>query len=713
MLAIGLVTWAAYSAGGARGIGAADRDHVFSTADAPDVQRRLPALDVPLGAPPTVSVMAARGSLAIALGRRGAIRDLAAVAAALTVVIFGCWLTAANVALFPVALTMMAMSVSATFWTRGTSWSNDGLSAALMLVAAWALWRWLAARSRLVGLIGIVAGALAIVEDPLWIATLPGVLALRWSGLPSHQRLRDAAVVAAVAVLAFAASLFLTGASPWVGGGGRPGLLFATSREFTPLGVFLATIGTAVLLRAPSSRVATGVTLVTLLAWHFLAPRATIAASTAFAVCGWAAIAVALAWVYGSMRARSAQLLLAAIAIVLVAEPGLARVRFWSLGKDGPSERRAQFASDVRIAELPPGTALVAESRRADAAVLLTSRLSGHPAVIVPQQVELVRAALDTGRPIAAFAHGRDHLAQHGFLFERAWAGNVPVAMIAGHTPCVDLADSVWTDVSLLVAGGSFVVHGGQPDAAPGGVVLRQTGAEVAAIEPRSIPFEVADTPADAEGVADLKAAGARSGVTRVTSLRLPMTGRVSPVTVTLASAPAAAVATAEDPIAARLCAGPQRVDLTLGRDDTATASLPMNDGAPFGSGWHPLEADPDFFRWTAALDASVRVSVAPPGAIQVTITATPASRPAAAPTLALTVNGCRLATRPMQPGQGDYQWEVEEACWRPGFNQLWIATSPLITPASLFATHDTRLLGARIGAIRLARLPRAAQNAK
>ena len=115
VLAIGIVAWVAYSAGGARGIGAAERDHVFSTADAPELQLRLPTLDVPLGAPPTVSVMAARGSLAIALGRRGAIRDLAAVATAFTVILFGLWLKAANVAMFPIAATLMAMAMSATF----------------------------------------------------------------------------------------------------------------------------------------------------------------------------------------------------------------------------------------------------------------------------------------------------------------------------------------------------------------------------------------------------------------------------------------------------------------------------------------------------------------------------------------------------------------------------------------------------------------------
>jgi hypothetical protein len=58
-----------------------------------------------------------------------------------------------------------------------------------------------------------------------------------------------------------------------------------------------------------------------------------------------------------------------------------------------------------------------------------------------------------------------------------------------------------------------------------------------------------------------------------------------------------------------------------------------------------------------------------------------------------------------MIAGQGDYEWVAGEGCWQPGVNQLWIRVTPLVSPASLFATHDTRLLGARIGAIRLARV--------
>jgi hypothetical protein len=70
-----------------------------------------------------------------------------------------------------------------------------------------------------------------------------------------------------------------------------------------------------------------------------------------------------------------------------------------------------------------------------------------------------------------------------------------------------------------------------------------------------------------------------------------------------------------------------------------------------------------------------------------------------------LAVNDCQLPIRPMPPGQGDYEWDVEPRCWRTGVNQLWLQSSPLVSPASLQGGHDTRLLGARIGALRFARI--------
>ncbi|HEX4914295.1 MAG TPA: hypothetical protein VFV51_10070, partial [Vicinamibacterales bacterium] len=244
--------------------------------------------------------------------------------------------------------------------------------------------------------------------------------------------------------------------------------------------------------------------------------------------------------------------------------------------------------------------------------------------------------------------------------------------------------------------------------AGPAGVVLRMASPRpvtVASVEPRNVAIELGEVPPDAEGVPDLLTIAKRSPSISLSSLRI-IGGERGPITVTFAAPPEYAVATAEDPIATLLCPGIHRSGVTLASAASATASVPMNENPPFGSGWHPVEADPDFFRWTAAPESSLRITAMQPTAVRVTITATPASRPAQNPTIGLQVNECRLNTHAMQAGQGDYEWNVEERCWRPGVNQLWIATSPLISPASLFATHDTRLLGARIGAIRFARAP-------
>ena len=96
LAAISVVACLAYLAGGRAGIGTAQRDYPFSPADAAHSQVMLPALDVPLGQPPTASTMAARFSLYIARGRRTALRDLAAVTAAAAIAAFGASLRCAR-----------------------------------------------------------------------------------------------------------------------------------------------------------------------------------------------------------------------------------------------------------------------------------------------------------------------------------------------------------------------------------------------------------------------------------------------------------------------------------------------------------------------------------------------------------------------------------------------------------------------------------------
>ena len=663
IIAVAIAICAAYLIGGARGIGAGDRDVVFSPAVDPQVQLQTAAADVPLGAPTTLTTLTARGSLAVALGRRSAIRDFAAVSTAVAAVAFAAILRTAGFPTLVVIAAMLGLSFGDTFWWRGISYSADALFPALFLVAI-----------------------LAALQHQVW---------------PRRSMAIIAAVAAVVAVVDFVRPL----AWRTFGMPDAPGFVSSLTHEFTPLGLFLAAVGAVVLLQSRRTRLQAAIGGVVLLAWHWLWRSPIDPVNVLLVIAGWFAIATALSWLHAMLPPRSRTLILAVAAAVLIATPVVTRARVHTLGGDLSSERRTRTALDFPFREAPEGVIVIAESRRADAAMLLSSRLAGRPITIVPQSAEAVADAMETGRPIVAFENGGANLERRGFLFEPATVGHVMMAAVAGHVPCAALADDTWTDVSMLAANGSLIVHGGS-NAAPAGVVIRMAAPDpvrVAAVDPREVRFEIGEVARDVEGVRELLDI-ADDGSAALSSMRIPATGRPSPITVSFASPPAYALATAEDPIATSICPGVQRGGVMLGASTPATASVSMNDNAPFGSGWHPVEADPDFFRWTAAPDSSLRVSLARPGAVRVTITATPASRPAQRPAIGLTVNSCRLEMQAMQPGQGDYEWRVEERCWRPGVNQLWIHTSPLISPASLFATHDKRLLGSRIGAIRLSR---------
>lgn len=664
IVATAIVIGLAYLSGGARGIGAGDRDVVFSPAVDPRVQAFAPAAHVPLGARTTATSLTARGSLAVALGRRSAVRDFAAVSAAIAAAAFAAVLRAAGFPALVIIAAMIGMAAGDTFWWRGTTYTADALFPALLMGTVWAALRWQTTRRRTL----------------IWVA----------------------AVFAVAAIADFVV--------PMTGGALRasttPGFVASLVREFTPLGLFLVSIGLLALLRSRSTRLQAATLTAVLLMWHGLWRSVFEPVNVTIVVAGWGAIAVALAWLWSVVSDRSRTVLIAVIGVVLIATPVATRLRGHTLGGDRSSEQRVRTANDFPVRQAPEGVMVIAESQRADAALLLSARVARRPIEIVPQSVDAVAAALETGRPVLAFASAGANLERYGFLFEPTVIGEVAAAVVVGRVQCVALDDETWTDVSLLASNGSLIVHGGT-GAAPAGVVIRMAAAEpvrVAAVEPRRVRFEIGDVPRDAEGVAELIKASGHTAPAAISSLRLPASGELSS-TVTFGSPPAYAVATSEDPIETTICPGVQRSGVVLGAGATAVAAVQMNDNAPFGTGWHPMEADPDFFRWTSAPESSLRISVARPGRVRVTITATPASRPAQKPTIALRVNDCRLDARSMHAGQGDYEWTVDDRCWRAGANQLWISTSPLISPASLFATHDTRLLGARIGAIRFARV--------
>ena len=724
--AVGLALYLAYLSGAALGIGTADRDHVFSPADAPWAQSLLPALDTPYTVAWSPSSLAGRASIAIAKSRRTAVRDFAAIATALAIVAFGAWLNAAGVPLYAVLFAMLAMGASATFWWRGIYWMPDALSPALALTAAWAGWRWLStfapnastsapgastfagdastfARDAtadkqppraLMALVAVIALVLAIAEDPAWLACLPGVALLVWTRVPDRAgRLSAMAAIgvsAAGAMLPIVTRAAVAERTPWaqmvgaeppramalwfqrilpVHGSSLQAALASGSREFTPLGALLIVIGIAVLWRVPRHRPALAALAAGLLAWFWLVPRSGLElVSVPFSICGWAAVAVALSWLAQSVR-QAGLALVAIVGLLLIADPGLTRMRLSALGNDRNSELQARMAYDFNMKALPSGTAIVAESRRVDAALLLSAQREGSEALIVPQNVEYLQRLAAGGRHIVGFADARSHLERFGFLFERSWMGNTEIAVLTGQVPCVALEQGKWADVSLLVANGSFILRGATLDAAPGSVILRLTDPQpirFSSIEPRSIAYDMGPIPHDAApGISELDRA-TRMEQIPVTTLSIRETGRRDPVTFTFATPPQAAVASADSPSPVTLCPGVSRADFSLGRLATAATALQMHDARPFGAGWHSIEADPDLFRWTAAPNASLRISMAPPGPVLITVTATPAARPAQDPKLGLVVNDCQLPVRPMPPGQGDYEWEVEQRCWRP-----------------------------------------------
>jgi hypothetical protein len=516
-----------------------------------------------------------------------------------------------------------------------------------------------------------------------------------WNRRPSP---RDRGIIVAVGIAIAACAVLPVVATVDVQAPSIGVLVANLSREFTPIGTGLMIIGVAVLAQIPHQQAGLAILVIGLAAWQWFVPHSRFdPVSVPVAFTGWAAIATALAWLQGTFSRRAGQVLLVVLGLLLIGEPALTRARLAALGRDNRSNEQARLAYAFSTGDLPTGTAIVSESRRVDSTVLLASSKAGQPAVFVPQQIDAVEEWIAGGRPLVAFANARANLAPFGFLFERAWAGTTPVSTVAGRATCATLKPGEWTDVSLLLAGGTFIVHGAGPGTAPGGVQLRLTDATPVAfakIEPRSIPYSLS---AVSDGVS---------------TLRIPETGRTSPVTFWFATAPQEAVATAENNSPAMICPGVQTRDLTLSAKPLATASLPMTSAFAFGPGWHSAEADPDLFRWTSARRSSVRITTVAAGSVRVTITATPAAPQAQRPSIGFTVNSCAYPAQAMPPGQGDYEWEVPATCWRAGANQLWVEVTPLVTPASLNGGPDTRLLGARIGAIRLARVA-GAQNAK
>ena len=331
-----------------------------------------------------------------------------------------------------------------------------------------------------------------------------------------------------------------------------------------------------------------------LIAWSWLVPSSGTWLPMPFTVCGWAAAAVALAWLRQSVSPRAGLSLATILTLLMMGEPALTRARLAELGKYDLSEARATLAYGFKVSDLPPNTAIVAESRRVDAALLLSSQMAGHPALIVPHAVELVQAMAESGGPVVAFPGARAHLDRFGFLFERTWVGTAEMATLAGRGPARRSrpAPGPMSRCWSPPARSSCTPHLQVPPPARAHLRLADPQpVRAASIEPRSIRFELNPTVRDAAaGIPELDKAVAGRGQWPISTLVIRDTGRPSPVTFTFAAPPAFAVARAEGIDAVEPCPGPTRGFTMTG--DAKTAALGMTDTWTFGPGWHSPEAE-------------------------------------------------------------------------------------------------------------------------
>ena len=216
---VALAAWLAFLAGAAQGIGTAERDALFSPSVPVWTQSMLPARDTPFATPWSPSSALGRASIAVALGRRTALRDFGAATSAAAVAAFGVWLIRSGVPRFPALLTMLAMAAGATFWERGVSWMPDALSPLLALIAASAGGRWSITPRPALAATAILAAALALAEDPAWLVCIPAVALWLWHRAPSDRLRRVAlgglAAAAACAALPVAATAAVGHRLPW------------------------------------------------------------------------------------------------------------------------------------------------------------------------------------------------------------------------------------------------------------------------------------------------------------------------------------------------------------------------------------------------------------------------------------------------------------------------------------------------------------------
>ena len=728
--AVAVTILISYLAGGALDIGDDGRRDVFSLRDDAWRQSSAPALDTPFAIAWLPTSLVSRASMAIALGRKSALRDVGAAAATATCVLFVVMLLQGGAAMFPALLATLGLAFGATFWARGVSWNLDALAPMWALAAVIAGRRWLATGDSRVGAAAVAAAMLAVVEDPAWAACVPAAaLYIRGRSGSLHRLLPIGAALVVGAVASVLARIDALRQVPWAAvldveapslasmwamrsrDGWMP-LTALTSLEFTALGQVLLVAGFAVLWQSGRDRGALVALVAGAIAVRYLTPQLRPElAGAAFAIAGWALIATGLEWLRNTAP-RTGPVAAGLAGVLLVGQPAITRARMAAIGGDISPSLEHRFATELKPADLPEGRLVIANSRAADSSILLSAELADSPIALLPQRADLVASALEAGRRLVAFPSTRAQLASAGFLFERFFAGSIELSAVVGRQPCASLVPNQWTDVSLQLDGGTFSLQSDLPAAAPGLVSIYLAAPRPVRVRDRdriSTPYESTLLAPDAgvEGRRRLEAATARGGGMSgwpITIVNVSSSDAPTQATFSLSEIPQAAVAISTIAPAITLCSASARTSPAIDSSPGAVSSARLMSPETFGAGWHTPEGGDATFRWTASGESSIRAHVTRPGPIRVTVTAMPAAPVSAGPRLGLSVNACALADQPLA-GFVDVSWVVPAECWLTGANQLWLRSGPMVSPASLGRGGDTRQLGTRVSAVRLERV--------
>ncbi len=208
------------------------------------------------------------------------------------------------------------------------------------------------------------------------------------------------------------------------------------------------------------------------------------------------------------------------------------------------------------------------------------------------------------------------------------------------------------------------------------------------------------------DGLDPARLAGA-SHLTRL-ELRVNDDGDFATVAIGLGGLPRVAWAKADvdrkSPVRALAC-GATPGDAWLFASSSASRVVlePGGDAsALLTSGWNAPE--PQGFRWTAAREARLLLPFATVASTRVRVRAMPLAIPDAPMQIGLAVGETELPPRGLTTGWAYYEWDVPEAAWRVGTNELAFRTSAVGVPQALGLGPDTRSLGIAVSAVELRR---------